>query len=69
MLERSKNVSGMHKDDITREIFFRLQGVTIMDGLGHPLHLDTQYTPDEGLRLTVTDYKGNVGDVYIGVGR
>lgn len=68
-MKRSENVSGMHKDDITREIFFRLQGRTITDGLGHPLRLDTQYTPDEGLQLTVTDYRGNVGTVHIGVGR
>lgn len=68
-MERSKNVSGMHKDDITREVLRLLDGRTITDGLGHPLHL--QFAPDStgDSWLSVTDHKGNSGRVFVGIGR
>lgn len=68
-MQRSENVSGMHKDDITREILRLLDGRTITDGLGHPLRLEADRQDGQQLWVKLTDHKGRVGTCYIGIGR
>jgi hypothetical protein len=69
-MQRSIDVGGMHKDDITREVIKHLDGLTITDGLGRPLTL--AHTPDDETGdswISVTDHKGRTGRVFVGIGR
>lgn len=70
-MERSKDTSGMHKDDLTKAIIREFDGRTMTDGLGHRIYVEKATNPEyEGDSwLSITDHKGRVGHVFVGIGR
>lgn len=70
-MERSTNVGGMHKDDLTRQVIAEFDGRTLTDGLGNRIYVERATDPgyDEDKWLSVTDHRGRVGHVYVGIGR
>lgn len=70
-MERSKDTSGMHKDDLTKAIIREFDKTTLIDGLGHRIFIERATNPEYAgdSWLSITDHRGRVGHVYVGIGR